>query len=153
MNKAQKGAWCNLITCVLLFTINTSVVIQGIVTGRDPSLRHSHWIMLIPAIMAITLFVLFRKKQSQVEVRLDERDRLIKRGALVVAYFAIWILLIATFIISWLVVGRKGSIPIFTLLLIFYFVFLISSMVYFAAILIQYGWGAKTNEFKKGQIL
>jgi len=109
--------------------------------------------MLIPAIMAITLFVLFRKKQSQVEVRLDERDRLIKRGALVVAYFAIWILLIATFIISWLVVGRKGSIPIFTLLLIFYFVFLISSMVYFAAILIQYGWGAKTNEFKKGQIL
>ena len=145
MNKAQKGAWFNLITCILLFTIYTSVVMQRIATGRD-SLLHSHWIMLIPAIMAITLFILFRKKQSQVEVRLDERDRLIKRRALVVAYFTIWILLIATFIISWLVVGRKGSIPIFTLLLIFYFVFLISSLVYFAATLVQYGWGGKDGE-------
>jgi hypothetical protein len=87
------------------------------------------------------LFILFRKKQSRLEVRLDERDKLIKKRALVIAYFTVWILLIAAFIISWLVVGREGSIPIIALGLMLYFVFLISSLVYFATTLVQYGRG------------
>jgi len=141
VNKTQKAAWFNLVTFVLFLAIATYVVIERVVMARKAWLLGSVWIWLIPLLMGITLFILFRKKQSQLEVCLDERDKLIKKRALVTAYFTIWILLIAAFIICWLVVGREGSIPIIALGLMLYFVFLISSLVYQVTTLVQYGWG------------
>jgi hypothetical protein len=146
MNKTQKAAWFNLVTFVLLLALATYVVIERVVMARKAWLLGSVWIWLIPLLMWITLFILFRKKQSRLEVRLDERDKLIKKKALVVRYFTVWILLIAAFIISWLVVGREGSIPIIALGVMLYFVFLISSLVYFATTLVQYGWGGEDGE-------
>ncbi len=146
MNKTQKGAWFNLVTFVLLLAVAAYVVIERLVMARKAWLLGSPWVMLIPLLMGITLFILHRKKQSQLEVRLDERDKLIKKRALVIAYFTVWILLIAAFIISWVVVGQEGSIPIIALGLILHFVFVISSLVYFATTLIQYSWGGKDGE-------
>jgi len=141
MNRTQKGAWFNLVTSVLFLAVAAYVVIERVVVARKSWLLGSPWIWLIPLLMGITLFILHRKKQSKLEVRLDERDKLIKKRALVIAYFTVWTLLIAAFIISWVFVGREGSIPISALGLILYFVFIISSLVYFATTLVQYSWG------------
>jgi hypothetical protein len=141
MNRTQKGAWFNLVTFVLFLAVAAYVVIERVVVARKSWLLGSPWIWLIPLLMGITLFILHRKKQSKLEVRLDERDKLIKKRALVIAYFTVWTLLIAAFIISWVFVGREGSIPISALGLILYFVFIISSLVYFATTLVQYSWG------------
>ena len=145
MNNTQKSAWFNLVTFALFLAVSMYVVIERVFMARKARLLGPVH-MLIALIMGITLFILVRKKQSRLEVPLDERDKLIRKKALIISYFTVWILLIASFIISCLVVGLKGSIPIGALGIILYFVFIISTLVYLATTLIQYGWGGNKNE-------
>jgi len=145
MNNTQKSAWFNLVTLVICSLSTAVFLIERVVMGRKAGLWRSVHI-LMPLIMAITLFILVRKRQSRLEVPVDERDKLIKKKALIISYFTVWILLIASFIISCIVVGPKGSVPIMTLAYMLCFVFYISTLVYLATILIQYRLGGNENE-------
>jgi len=78
---------------------------------------------------------------------------LIKKKAVLAAFVSVWIILLASSIIPRFIVGPDGAVPIWLLPIINVGVFYIVFLVYSVAVLIQYGWGAKTNEFKKGQIL
>jgi hypothetical protein len=90
-----------------------------------------------------TLFVWSFKRQSPREVKEDERDKLIDNRAAMAAFISALIVFLAISGIPRLVLGDDGCIPVWSLPLINFGAFIIVTMIYFAAILVQYGWRNK----------
>ena len=90
-----------------------------------------------------TLLVWTFKRQSPREVKADERDKLIDNRAAMAAFVSALIVFLAISGIPRLVLGDDGCIPAWSLPLINFGAFIIVAMIYFAAILVQYGWRNK----------
>jgi uncharacterized membrane protein len=86
----------------------------------------------------LALFATPRKKQSPAEPDIDERDHQIKQKAVWVGFIAVWLLILLFIIILTLLAGWNGSVMVCCLPSIFLGVFLITLVIYFLAILIQY---------------
>jgi len=138
MNKTQKDALFSITMSALLL----AMVVTIAVVAKLPRSLSWFWFLLTYGIIGLSL-VFLRKRQSPVEVDLDERDKLIKRRAMLTCYFSLWGFFIATCTIPWLIVGPEGSIPVCVLPVILLGVFITVMLVNSVAILIQYGRGGK----------
>ena len=138
MNKTQKCAWLCL-TLTMLLLIFSVIVYGGIIAVGKPTRITSGLFYILFLIIALCFRILLWKKQSAVEVDLDERDQLIKRRAVFACYISLWALLIAACTIPWFIVGPEGSIPVCVLPATLFGVFIIVMLVYSVAVLVQYG--------------
>lgn len=145
MNKTQKTAWVSLAMTVLLIAFSIRWIIMAFTATAIPKSTLLLWLSLFGAIAALG-FILFRKKQSPAEVDFDERDKLIKRKAVQISYISLWVLLIAASLVASTIVGDAESIPVSALPLVLFLIFLIVTLVWSVAILVQSGWGSKEVE-------
>ncbi|MBL7216020.1 MAG: hypothetical protein ISS71_10115 [Phycisphaerae bacterium] len=140
MNRAQKTAWMNLITGFIW------VIVMGLASYylmKDPTSAVFRLLAIVSGIVFLFLlgFIAFvlSKKQSPVEPATDERDRLINRRAIQIAFVGLCILMfLATALPMW-ICGMDSSIPTVVLPLINMIVFLVTLTIYNAAVLILYG--------------
>ncbi|MHC4476830.1 MAG: hypothetical protein ACYTEL_14380 [Planctomycetota bacterium] len=142
MNKTQKAAWVSLALTVLLVAFSIRWIIMASTATTITKSALLLWFLLFCGIAALAI-VLFRRKQSPVEVDLDERDRLIKTRAVQISYISLWVFLVAASIVPNLILGDSGAIPVSVLPPVLFLIFLIVMLVWSVAILVQYGWGIK----------
>ena len=145
MNKTQKEAVANLIIWSLCLAFGFFILVEIVFLKAIYYRFHLFYCLLMVAAIALGLLFIFRK-QSPKEVDSDERDRLIKLRAALVSFVSVWILLAATTLICRFAVGIEGAVSVWVLSIINFVVFLAAMMVYWVAILVQYGRGGKENE-------
>jgi amino acid transporter len=143
MNKTQKEAWFGLGGILLCLGIFVWAGVKIFILKTIPEGLTRFWPVLVFCVFMATSLVLLRRKQSPAEVESDERDRLIKYRAVLACFVSVWVLLAAATGIPQLVVGVKGSIPVWLLAFVNLGVLLIALLVYSVAVLVQYGRGGK----------
>jgi hypothetical protein len=77
---------------------------------------------------------------------LDERDLLIKRKAMVAAYWGFWPIFVLMAMVPCFVYGLDGKVPAIYLFLMVFFGMFVVRTLYSIAILNEYGWRNKENE-------
>lgn len=144
MNKTQKGAVFTLAIAILLVGFAAAVLNTMLAAGdRFAGTRLVKFWSWLVVIFIFTGAVYLRKKQSPGEPDSDERDKLIKRKAVLASFVSVWIALAAATIFPMYVVGDEGSIPACMLPIINAGILLIALLVYPIAVLVQYGRGVK----------
>lgn len=145
MNKTQKAAWVCLALTLLLVAFSIRWIIMASTATTITKSALLLWFLLFWAIAAMAI-ILFRRKQSPAEVDLDERDKVIRARAVLVCFVSLWVLLIAGSIVPNFILGDSGAIPVSVLPPVLFLTFLIVTLVWSVAILVQYGWRNKVNE-------
>ncbi|MHC4060408.1 MAG: hypothetical protein ACYSUC_01400 [Planctomycetota bacterium] len=143
MNRTQKVASLNLAGTLLCIAIHIWVVVRLLILNTVPEGLERFWPALAFVLLVLTSIVVMRRKQSPAEVDSDEHDKLIKYRATVACFISVSVLLAAATGIPQLLVGTKGSIPVWLLAFINLGVLLGAFLVYSAAVLLQYGWAGK----------
>ena len=151
MNRTQREAWFGLGGISLSLCIFVWAGVKLFIFKTIPEGITRFWPVLVICVFMATSIVLLRRKQSPAEVESDERDRLIKYRAVVACFVSVWVLLAAATGIPQLLVGVKGSIPVWLLAFINVGVLFIALLVYSAAVLFQYGRGARDLESGNGE--
>jgi len=149
MNKAQKCALFNLIVTVVLLALHGSAFAIIATVGPVPKILNAAGFFVAFALIGVSA-LLYQRKQRLSEADFDERDRLISKRALAIAYISLWAIVIAGCIASWVVIGPAGtlSIPACVLPVLAYGVFIIIMLVHSLAVLIQYGWKGKGESYE-----
>ena len=144
MNRYQKLAWLNLaVIAAAIIITSTAVMIEFHIRGY--STTGLWWFVGILAILKAKPF-LFKKPRGQGAVVCDERDSLIVKSALAIAYKIFWFVFILLCFLLFIIIGPKNSVPVVTLPLIAIGSALFIQVVCSIAILIGYGREAKENE-------
>ena len=147
MNRTQKGAWFTLTVAILLLVfgaiIYAAMFAPGNMTAGIGLVKVWGWFILVFLAGGAAL-VQWKRKPSDVDF--DERDKAVKKNAVLVAFICLLILLFASSIVPSFVAGDTGSIPVSLLPIINLGVFLIVMLIYSVAVLVQYCWGGKENE-------
>ena len=136
MNRYQKLAWWNLIiiTATIIMT-TTAIAIEVHIRGFSTI---GFW-FIAPLVLLKFNHFLFKKPKGQSRVVSDERDSLILKRAVSIAYTTFWIVLVAASFLSFLIIGPRNSVPTITLPLMAVGGGLFMKIVCSAAILVQYG--------------
>jgi len=94
------------------------------------------------------LFPFIEKKvrKGQDKVSFDERDQLIHKRAVMVAYAVLWIYFVAACVIAWCIVGPHGTVSVNVMPLTLLGGLIIFTVVQGLASVIQYGRGGKDVE-------
>jgi hypothetical protein len=139
MNRAQKNALSALVFLFLTNTIFAYVFFRLFVLKKAPESFTGRFLPLaILILISGTLLVWTLKRQSPREVKADERDKLIDYRAAFAAFISALFVFPIVGVIPRLVLGENGCVPAWLLPLINFGAFIILTMIYFAAILIQY---------------
>jgi len=147
MNRTQKGALVNLVGALINISVVVFLVVEIVVLKRLPgSFFEKFWVPIAVCVISPILFIFYRRKQNPAEVEADERDKLIKKRAVLVSFVLVWILLAALTLSVQLVAGAEGSIPVWFFSIINVCMLLVVFLIYSVAVLIQYGWGGKGEE-------
>ena len=147
MNQEQKRAWLSLVSYVIGIPCLVYIFIMLFTFGQLPdSFLGRGWPLIALWAFIVVTWICMLRKQSPKEVDSDERDKLIKRRAVLVGFVSVWILLAAVSIILWLIHGLDGAIPVWFLTIINLCVFSVVALIYQIAILVQYGWRGKDGE-------
>ncbi len=88
--------------------------------------------------------LLFKKDKDK--VKLDERDLLIKRKAMLVAYGIFWPLFVLGAMIPWFIIGPKGTITANYLPWMVFGAMFVVMLVQSIVILEEYGWTGKGDK-------
>ncbi len=143
MNRAQKIAWYNLVVIAASLTISGATIgILAILYGMPKALGGLGFLG-IAGLLGLSP-ILFRKKRGQVSF--DERDELIQKRAMLIAYTTFWISFVSACMIPWWILETGSSIPVVVLPVMVAGGFIIVQLVQSVTILVQYGWRNKTNE-------
>jgi len=147
MNRTQKGAWFTLAVAILLLVfgaiIYEAMFAPGNMAVGTGLVKIWGWFIVVFLAGGAAL-VHFKRKHSDVDF--DERDIVVKKNAVLVAFIGLLILLFAASIFPSFIAGDEGSIPVCLLPIINLGVFLVIMLIYSVAVLIQYGWRNKNNE-------
>ena len=144
MNKTQKGAVFTLAIAILLVGFAAAVLYTMLAAGdRLAGTRLVKFWSWLVVIFMLSGAVYLRRKQSPGEPDSDERDKLIKRKAVLASFVSVWIALATATIVPMYMVGDEGSIPVCMLPIINVGILLIALLVYPTVVLIQYGWGVR----------
>ncbi len=144
MNKTQKSAWCGVVVTLTFLLLCLFLFIElAILKKMFFFMNLLGATLLFGLVVAWVIFIC--KKQSPTEVETDERDKLIQTRAMAVSFIFVGILLASTCLILRFTVGISGTIAVWELTLINFFIFYVALFVYSVAILIQYGRGGKEN--------
>ncbi len=143
MNKIQKSAWFSLVGSLFFIILCVCLGVNMFVMQKMPS-KSFVWAVATFCILGggIGVFWVLRKRRST-QVDSDERDRFIAKRAVLVSFISVWVLLAADTIIPRFVVGLDGSIPVWMLAIMNVAILYGASVVYYTAVLIQYGRGGR----------
>ena len=145
MNKTQKGAWFSLAGVLLFIILCTYLGVIMFILRSLPN-KNLVWAVAIFCVLVGGAGLMWtRRKQSPKEADSDERDKFIEKKAVLVSFISVWVLLAAETIIPRFIVGLDGSIPVWMLAIINVAIFYVAMAVYYAAVLIQYGWRNKNE--------
>jgi hypothetical protein len=140
MNRTQKSAWFLLGGAVLaLFFIGLCCAAVFAPGDRLAGVRAVRvWVGLTVVYLVAGVVLVFRK-QSPAEPESDERDKAIQKNAAIACFASVGASLVLASFIPTLVVGDRGSIPVFMLPIINIIILYIALFVYSIAVLVQYG--------------
>ena len=143
MNRYQKLSWLNLIVIAATIIITTAAIaIEFHIRGFSEL-----GIWFITPLVILQYNKYFSKKpQGSDKVVSDERDNLIIKRAVSIAYTTFWIVLVASSFLAFLIIGPRNSVPTITLPLMAVGGGLFMKIVCSVAILVQYGWRSKNYE-------
>ncbi|MHC4742327.1 MAG: hypothetical protein ACYS8Z_10465 [Planctomycetota bacterium] len=145
MNKWQKEARFTLIVMGLALTLSlTAVVVLRFVFAFE-------WQNATAGFAFMALMSLSRVDPSMFTIKskkppLDERDLLIKRKAMVAAYWGFWPVFVLMAMAPFCVYGPDGKVSVIYLCWMVFVGMFVVLTLYSAAILNEYGWGGKENE-------
>jgi hypothetical protein len=147
MNRTQKGAWFTLGISSLLILFLAFVLRSMFAPGdRQAGVELARgWSWLVLLFTIVSLFFVFRK-QSPAEPAADERDRLIKRNAVLASFLSVWILLAVEAVLPSTLLDDRGSIPVAALPIINTTILFTAMLVYAVAVLAQYGRGVRNEQ-------
>ena len=138
MNRTQKGAWYGLYLSIFLLLVPVVDIFE---TALNPILL---WAIGYPlAILMILPLIFINKKSKQSEVCSDERDKLIVRKAIIIAFTILCVILLAAYTISIFAFDVTASLPVRAFSFIIYTSFIIFVLILSIATLIQYRLGGK----------
>jgi len=145
MNIAQKYAWSNLI--IIAGTVVLTAAVVGILAWRSGVDKGYDGVPLVAFLGLLGISSrIFQKKRRKGGVNFDERDRLIYEKSLSAAHAVFWPFFVVVCIIPILIVGTRGSVPVYVLPIILGGGGVLVTVVQSLVILVQYGWGGKDNE-------
>lgn len=142
MNKTQKGAWVGLVLVVFLLYIPAIDLVE-----KSLGLLLTHVVgysVGIP-LMAVLIY-LIRKTETGPGVNFDERDKLIIKKAIIAAFGAVSIVLIAWYVLTLFFIGESGFVSVSTLPVVVYATSVLFIFVCSIAALIQYKIGGVSHE-------
>ncbi|MHC4175755.1 MAG: hypothetical protein ACYST5_22820, partial [Planctomycetota bacterium] len=91
-------------------------------------------------------FICGKLGKGKKRVSFDERDQLIHKRAVMVAYVVLWLYFVAACVIAWCIAGPHGSISVNVMPLTLLGGLTIFTIVQGLASRIQYGWKGKDGE-------
>ncbi len=142
MNRTQKGAWVGLVLVVFLLMIP---VIDFVEKDLGPLLTHLVGYSVGLGLLILVIY-LIRKIENQPGVNFDERDKLIIKKAIIVAFAVVSIALIGWYILTLFSLGETGFISVSKLPVIVYAAFILFIFVCSLAVLVQYKMGGANHE-------
>jgi hypothetical protein len=134
MNKTQKGAWVGLVLVVFLMMIPAVDIVDK---RLGPLLTHLIGYSVGLPLLALVIY-LIRKIETHPGVNFDERDKLIIRKAIITAFAAVSIVLIAGYILTLFSIGEAGFISVSKLPVILYTTSILFISVCSIAVLVHY---------------
>ena len=142
MNSTQKGAWIFLFSALLGavgFVYIGSIFVFGQVPPSPFGRIGPVSAALIP-ILIVGLTILFiTRRQSPAEPEADERDKTIMRNGVVASFVTVWAMLLLVLLALGLTLGQSGSIPVYLLTVMLFGVWIVTTLIYAVAVLVQYG--------------
>jgi hypothetical protein len=143
MNRIQKIAWYQLVVIIAGLVI-TGAAVAVVVHTKGGEYVHFGLIPLL--LLAFVHFdrVFFPLKAGQ--IAFDERDDMIRKKAVRVAYTVFWVAFILGCIVPYLILGPKSSISVGILPLMVFCAAIIIRIVWSVAVLVQYGRGGKDGQ-------
>ena len=148
MSKTKTESWIYFFLGLACFLIPSLVAVFIV---YDRGISFAPVFMFAGIVIWFGLFWLFpfiekKYRKGQTKVSFDERDQLIHKNAVMVAYVVLWLYFVTACVIAWYIVGPHGSISVNVMPLT-----LIGGLVIFTftqglASTIQYGRGGKENE-------
>lgn len=146
MNKTQKGAWFSLAGALLFIILCIYLSVDMFIRQRLPN-KNLVWVVAIFCVLVGGAGLIWtQRKQSPKEADSDERDKSIEKKAVLISFISVWVLLAAETLIPRFIVGLDGSIPVWMLAIINVAIFYVAMAVFYAAVLIQYGWRSRNGE-------
>ena len=142
MNRAQKIECFNLFVTALSTGGSLGVVILLARLVGMPKAWAGMALMGLMGLMVLGPFI-FRNEKGRDKVAFDERDNLIYERSLTVAHYVLWPFLVAACMIPCVILGTRGTIPVYVLPIILGGGGVIVTVVQSVAILVQYDWGDK----------
>lgn len=148
MNRRQKIAWFQL--GVVGAAAIMSVILMGLFVRKyEYGFIEAWWIgtgYSVPCIILAVLAppVIFRKKKGQIDF--DERDLMIDRRAMVIAFATTYAYFIALCMMTWVVTGLDKPIPAYWLARIVLGGWITSVVAHALTTIVCYGWGGKDGE-------
>ena len=142
MNKWQKEARFTLIVMGLAFALSLTAV------GLLRFVLNFNWHRATAGFAFIGLMGLSRVDPSMFRLKskkppLDERDLLIKRNAMIAAYWGFWPIFVLMAMAPFFVYGPDGKVPVIYLCWMVFTGMFVVMTLYSIAILGEYGWSDK----------
>ena len=148
MNEAKAGSWLYFFIGLACFLIPGGVAVFIV---YDKGVSFMPVFMFAVIVIWGGLFWLFpfiekKSRKGQNQINFDERDQLIHKKAVMVAYVVLWIYFVAACVIAWCIVGPNGTVSVNVMPLTLLGGLIIFTSVQGMASVIQYGWGGKDVE-------
>jgi len=148
MNHTKVESWIYFFLGLACFLIPGGVAVFIV---YDRGISFTSVLMFTGIVIWGGLFWLFpfiekKVRKEQTKVSFDERDQLIHKKAVMVAYVVLWLYFVAACVIAWCIVGPHGSISVNIMPLTLLGGLVIFTLVQGLASLIQYSRGDKREQ-------
>ena len=148
MNQTQEESWIWLFLGLPCFLIPGGV---AVFIAYDRGISFAPVLMFASIVIWGGLFWLFpfiqgKFRKDKKKICFDERDQLIHKRAVMVAYAVLWIYFVAACVIAWCIVGPHGSVSVNVMPLTLLGGLIIFTSVQGLASVVQYGRGGKDVE-------
>ena len=145
MNQTKVESWIYFLIGLACFLIPGIVAVFIV---YDRGISFAPVFMFVGIVIWFGLFWLFpftfgKLGRGKKKVTFDERDQLIHKKSVMVAYVVLWIYFVTACVIAWCIVGPHGSISVNVMPLTLLGGLVIFTTVQGLASLIQYGWRDK----------
>jgi Predicted membrane protein (DUF2178) len=137
MNRTQKSMLCVFVMMSATAVLFVSELFRLFIT-KKPYENSGGWVLSL-IIVAILIPLLIWVLKGPKEPDTDERDKQITNKAAMAAFISAWIILPIVSVTPQFILGNNCCIPAWSLPLFGMGVLFIVSMIYSAAVLIQYG--------------
>jgi Na+/H+ antiporter NhaC len=146
MNRTQKGAWFGVYLSLLLLAIAVADL-TGILDYKG---FPTHGTIVLHILLVVVFFVLpivlLNRSRKKSKVELDERDRLIIKRAVIVAFILTLAVLCIAYLVGLFWFGVEALVKISLLSAVIYTAFIVFMLILSLAVLVQYGRGCKDGQ-------